>query len=61
MEHVKRLVLIPEHMTDTSKKALVPPLTAQANELDSEMDSLLQCQDMTQHKKAKLYKPFNVI
>ena len=31
MEHVKRLVLVPEHITDIPKKALVPPLTAQVN------------------------------
>ena len=55
MEHVKRLILVPEHMTDTPKKALVPPLTAQVNQLDSEMDSLLRRQDMTQDEKVKLY------
>ena len=55
MEQVKRLVLVPEHMTDTPKKALVPPLTAQVKRLDSEMDSLLRRQDMTQDEKAKLY------
>ena len=55
MEHVKRLILIPEHMTDTPKKALVPPLTAQVNQLDSELDSLLRRQDMIQDEKVKLY------
>ena len=53
MEHIKRLVLIPEHMT--GKKPLVPPLTAQVNHLNSEMDDVLQRQDMTQDEKAKLY------
>ena len=53
MEHVKRLVLVPEHMT--AKKPLVPPLTAQVKQLDSEMDSLLRRQDMTQDEKVKLY------
>ena len=55
MENVKRLVLVPEHMVDTPKKALVPPLTAQVNQLDSEMNSLLKRQDMTQDEKVKLY------
>ena len=55
MEHVKRLVLVSEHMADTPKKALVPPLTAQVNQLDSEMNSLLKRQDMTQDEKVKLY------
>ena len=55
MENVKRLVLVPEHMVDTPKKALVPPLTAQVNQLDSEMNSLLKLQDMTQDEKVKLY------
>ena len=53
MEFVKRLVLVPEHTT--AKKPLVPPLTAQVNHLDSEMDSLLQRQDMTPDEKVKLY------
>ena len=53
MEHVKRLVLVPEHMT--AKKPLVPPLTAQVNHLNTEMDDVLQRQDMTQDEKAKLY------
>ena len=42
-------------MVDTPKKALVPPLTAQVNQLDSEMNSLLKRQDMTQDEKVKLY------
>ena len=53
MEHVKRLVLVPEHMT--AKKPLVPPLTAQVNHLDTEMSNVLQRQDMTQDEKAKFY------
>ena len=43
-------------MADTPKKDLVPPLTAQVNQLDSEMNSLLKRQDMTQDEKAKLYE-----
>ena len=54
MEHVKRLVLIPEHMAEntTQSKPLVPPLTSQVNHLDSEMDSLLKRQDITEDEKA---------
>ena len=57
MEHVKRLVLMPEHMAEnrTQSKPLVPPLTSQVNHLDSEMDSLLKTQDITQDEKARLY------
>ena len=57
MEHVKRLVLMPEHMAEntTQSKPLVPPLTSQVNHLDSEMDSLLKRQDITQDEKARLY------
>ena len=56
MEHVKRLVLMPEHMAEnaTQSKPLVPPLTSQVNHLDSEMDSLLKRQDITQDEKARL-------
>ena len=56
MEHVKRLVLMPEHMVEntTQSKPLVPPLTSQVNHLDSEMDSLLKRQDITQDEKARL-------
>ena len=40
----------------TESKPLVPPLTSQVNNLDSEMDSLLKRQDITQdHEKARLY------
>ena len=55
MENVQRLILVPEHMVDTPKKSLVPPLTAQVNQLDLEMNSLLKRQDMTQEEKVKLY------
>ena len=57
MEHVKRLVLVPEHMAEntTESKPLVPPLTSQVNHLDSEMGSLLKRQDITQDEKARLY------
>ena len=57
MEHVKRMVLVPEHVADntTQRKPLIPPLTAQVNYLDSEMDSLLRRQDLTQDDKANMY------
>ena len=55
MEHVKKLVLVPERMTNTPNSHLVPPLTAQVNHLDSEMNSLLKREDITQDKKVKLY------
>ena len=57
MEHVKRLLLMPEHMVENTaqSKPLVPPLTSQVNHLDSEMDSLLKRQDITQDEKARLY------
>ena len=55
MEHVKRLVLVSEHMADTPTRTLVPPLTALVNQLDSEMNNLLKRQDMTQDEKVKLY------
>ena len=54
MEHVKRLVLVPEHMTDSPNRPLVPPLTAQVNHLDSEMNCLLKRQAITQDEKMKL-------
>ena len=46
MEHVKRLVLVPEHMAEQRKKPLVPPLTAQVNEIDSDMQNIIQRQDI---------------
>ena len=57
MEHVKRLVLMPEHMAENTRqsKPLVPPLSSQVNHLDSEMDSLLKRQDITEDEKARLY------
>ena len=57
MEHVKRLVLVPEHMVDNAaeRKPLVPLLNSQVNHLDSEMDSLLKRQDVTQDEKAMFY------
>lgn len=55
MEHVKRLVLVPEHMAEQRKKPLVPPLTAQVTEIDSDMQELLQRQDIPIDEKAKLY------
>ena len=53
MEHVKWLVLMPEHMGEntTQSKPFVPPLISQVNHLDSEMDSLLKRQDITQDEK----------
>ena len=57
MEHVKRLVLVPEHLAEntTERKPLVPPLTSQVNNLDGEMNSLLKRQDVTDDEKATLY------
>ena len=57
MEHVKRLVLVPEHMAEntTERKPLVPLLTSQVNHLDGEMSSLLKRQDVTEDEKARLY------
>ena len=42
MEHVKRLVLVPEHVVDQRKKPLVPPLTTQIQEIDSDMQDIMQ-------------------
>ena len=42
MEHVKRLVLVPEHVFDQRKKPLVPPLTTQIQEIDSDMQDIMQ-------------------
>ena len=48
---------MPEHVAEntTQNKPLVPSLTSQVNHLDSEMDSLLKRQDITQDEKARLY------
>ena len=48
-------MLVSEHVADTPKKALVLPLTTQVNQLDSEMNSLLKRQEITQDEKVKLY------
>ena len=42
MEHVKRLVLVPEHIAEQQNT----PLTAQVNEIDSDMQTLLERQDI---------------
>ena len=55
MEHVKRLVLVPEHIVDQRKKPLVPPLTAQAQEIDSDMQDIMQRQDIPIDAQAKVY------
>ena len=55
MEHVKRLVLVPEHMADQRKKPLVPPLTAQVQEIDSDMQDIMQRQDIPIDAQAKMY------
>ena len=55
MEHVKRLVLVPEHMVDQRKKPLVPPLTAQVQEIDSDMQDIMQRQDIPIGAQAKVY------
>ena len=54
MEHVKRLVLVPEHMVDQRKKPLVPPqatgprnrFVPQVQEIDSDMQDIMQRQDI---------------
>ena len=55
MEHVKRLVLVPEYMVDQRKKPLVPPLTAQVQEIDSDMQDIMQRQDIPIDAQAKVY------
>ena len=55
MDHVKRLVLVPEHMVDQRKKPLVPPLTAQVQEIDSDMQDIMQRQDIPIDAQAKMY------
>ena len=55
MEHVKRLVLVPEHMADERKKPLVPPLTAQVQERDSDIQDIMQRQDIPIDAQAKMY------
>ena len=52
MEHVKRLVLVPEHMVDQRKK---PPLTAQVQEIDSDMQDIMQRQDIPVDAQEKVY------
>jgi hypothetical protein len=55
MEHVKRLVFVPEHMVEQRKKPLAAPLATQVNELDSDMQDIIRRQDIPIDKKAKLY------
>ena len=55
VEHVKRLVLVPEHMVDQRKKPLVPPLTAQVQEIDSDLQDIMQRQDIPIEAQAKVY------
>jgi hypothetical protein len=55
MEHVKRLVLVPEHMAEQRKKPLAAPLATQVNEIDSDMQDIIQRQDIPIDEKAKLY------
>ena len=56
MEHLKRLVLVPEHVAEntTTSKLLVPPLTTKVNHLDEEIDNLLKRCDVTEDEKARL-------
>ena len=54
MEHVKRLVLVPEHMVDQRKKPLMPPRTAQVQEIDSDMQDIMQRQDIPVDGQAKI-------
>ena len=55
MEHVKRLVLVPEHMVEQRKKPLAAPLATQVNEIDSDMQDIIRRQDIPIDEKAKLY------
>ena len=55
MEHVKRLVLVPEHMADQRKKPLVSPLTARVQEIDSDMQDIMQRQDIPIDAQGKMY------
>ena len=51
MEHVNRLVVVLEQR----KKLFVPPLTAQVNEIDSDMQDIMQWQDIPMDVRAKMY------
>jgi hypothetical protein len=42
-------------MAEQRNKPLVPPLTAQVSEIDSDMHTLLERQDIPVDKQAKLY------
>jgi hypothetical protein len=55
MEHVKRLVLVPEHTVEQQKKPLAAPLATQVNEIDSDMQDIIRRQDIPIDEKAKLY------
>ena len=55
MEHVKRLVLVPERMAEQRKKPLAGPLATQVNEIDSDMQDIIRRQDIPIDEKAKLY------
>ena len=55
MEHIKRLVLVPEHMADQRKKPLMPPLTAQVQEIESDMQDIMQRKDIPIDAHAKMY------
>ena len=55
MEHVKRLVLVPEHMAEQRKKPLAAPLATQINEIVSDMQDIIRRQDIPIDEKAKLY------
>ena len=55
MEHVKRLVLFPEHTVEQRKKLLAAPLATQVNEIDSDMQDIIRRQDIPIDEKAKLY------
>jgi hypothetical protein len=55
MEHLKRLVLVPEHMVEQRKKPLAAPLATQVNEIDSDMQDIIRRQDIPIDEKAKLY------
>ena len=48
-------MIVPEHIGDQIKKPLVPPLAAQVQEIDSDMQDIMQRQDIPIDAQAKVY------
>ena len=56
MEHVKRLVLVPEHMAEQRKKPLAAPLATQLGQRNRLGHAdIIRRQDIPIDEKAKLY------